>query len=262
MKPDIKKQEKNYSVPNLERALFIIELLTEHPQGLTLAQIQEFSDFPKSSIFRITQTLIDRDYIVKHEQPAVLTLSKKLLHIGLSTLSESSLVENSLTHMRQLRDLTKETVLLGSLDGSEGVLLEQVGGLHPFSFTLKLGKRFQLHVSAPSKAILAFLPEDEVNTLIETIDFIKYNENTITTKKAYLEELKKVRDCGYGIDGSEELEGVHCVAAPIFNQYGYPISAIWITAPSSRLPQEKFIEVGGLVKESAFAISKQFGYKR
>ncbi len=257
----IKEVEKSYSVPNLERALSIIELLKDHPNGLSLTELQTRLGYPKSSIFRITQTLVDRGYLVKSEQPSLFSLSKKFLHIGLSTLSESSLIEKCLPMMRSLREELKETVLLGALVEGEGVLLEQVLGSHPFTFMLKVGQRFHIHPSAPGKAILAFLPDSECKTILNTVSYEKFNDRTITNSKEFKKELEKVRECGYGIDYAEELEGVHCVGAPIFNQYGYPISALWITAPSARLPFEKFEEVGIAIREVCLSISQQFGYK-
>ncbi len=253
--------EKSYSVPNLERALSIFELLKECPQGLSLTELQERLGFPKSSIFRITQTLVDRGYLMKSDQPSLFSLSKKFLHIGLSTLSEASLIEKCLPLMRSLRDELKETVLLGALVEKEGVLLEQVLGTHPFTFMLKVGQRFNLHPSAPGKSILAYLPESECDSILNNISFEKFNDRTISNVKDFKKELETVRSCGYGIDYAEELEGVHCVGAPIFNQYGYPISALWITAPSARLPFEKFQEVGVAIREACLSISQQFGYK-
>lgn len=253
--------EKSYSVPNLERALSIIELLKDCPAGLSLTELQSRLGFPKSSIFRITQTLVDRGYLVKSDQPSLFSLSKKFLHIGLSTLSESSLIEKCLPLMRSLREELRETVLLGAVVEGEGVLLEQVLGSHPFTFMLKVGHRFHIHPSAPGKAILAFLPDSECESILNTISFEKFNDRTITNINDFKKELEKVRTCGYGIDYAEELEGVHCVGAPIFNQYAYPISALWVTAPSARLPFEKFEEVGAAIREVCLSISQQFGYE-
>jgi len=252
--------EKSYSVPNLERALAIIELLQVCPKGLSLTELQTRLGFPKSSIFRITQTLVDCKYLTKSDQPSLFALSKKFLHIGLSTLSEPSIIEKCLPLMRLLRDDLKETILVGALVEGKGVLLEQVLGTHPFTFMLKVGQRFNLHPSAPGKAILAFLPKSEREIIINNLSFEKFNDRTFTNKNDFKVELEKVRSCGYGIDFAEELEGVHCVGAPIFNQYGYPISAIWVTAPSARLPFEKFDEVGITIREICLNISRQFGY--
>ncbi len=70
------------------------------------------------------------------------------------------------------------------------------------------------------------------------MEFTRYNARTITTRDAYLEELEKVRKLGYAMDNEEELNGVICIGAPIFNYTGYPCGAIWISGPKDRLSKE------------------------
>ncbi|QZT38045.1 IclR family transcriptional regulator [Halosquirtibacter xylanolyticus] len=251
---------KGYSVPNLERALEIVELLSVNSQGMTLSEIQECLLFPKSSVFRIVTTLVERGYLLKNQIDGKFSLSKKFLRIGLSTVDESSIVESSLPYMRSLRDSLKETILLGTIIEKRGVVLEQVVGNHGFTFMLTVGKPFYLHSSAPGKAMIAFLPNEERDEIIDTITFESFNEKTISSKKAFLEELKVVKEKGFALDRAEELEGVHCVGAPVFNQYGYPIAAVWVTAPSARMGLDDLEEVGEKIYGYAMEISKLYGY--
>lgn len=258
------KQEgttKGYSVPNLERALEIIETLTIHRNGLTLTQLQELLSFPKSSIFRIISTLTERGYLLKSQVDGRFTLSKKFLRIGLSTMNESSIVETTLPYMRAIRDELNETVLLGALIDKKGVILEQVVGNQGFTFVLTVGNSYQLHASAPGKAVIAFLPKEEQEAVIDTFEWTRFNDRTITTKKEYQEELISVREHGYALDRAEELDGVYCVGAPIFNQYGYPIAAMWVTAPSARLDLSHLCEAGEKIKTMALEVSKIYGYE-
>ena len=84
--------------------------------------------------------------------------------------------------------------------------------------------------------------------------------NTITSLGQFLKTLETVHSNGYGVDHAEALDGVHCVAAPIFNHQGYPIAALTITGPAERVPASKFKEVGSLLCEHAALISKRLGY--
>ncbi|QZE12765.1 IclR family transcriptional regulator [Halosquirtibacter laminarini] len=250
----------SYSVPNLERALEVVELLSVQHNGMTLSEIQEFLGIPKSSLFRILNTLVERDYLLKSSVDGRFLLSNKFLRIGLTTVNESSVVESSLPYMRSLRDNFNETILLGTLIDKKGVVLEQVVGNHGFTFMLTVGKQFDLHTSAPGKAMIAFLPEEERAEILKTIRFKKFNERTILNKTAFAKELKQVKEQGYAFDRAEELEGVHCVGAPVFNQYGYPIASIWVTAPSARMRLDCFESVGEEIKQYALNISKHYGH--
>jgi len=122
------------------------------------------------------------------------------------------------------------------------------------------GSRIELHSSAPGKATLAFLPQSEREEILGRMKMPRFNERTITQKGRFRKELKRVQTQGYAVDHGEELEGVHCVGAPIFNERGYPIASIWITGPGDRMPQSSFEALGDQVMEHANRISQRFGY--
>ena len=256
----ISAEVSKYHVPNLTRALKILELLTEHPEGLTTTQITSQLKIPRNSVFRITSTLLEHGYLVRDEETLVFQLSQKLLTMGYAALSEESLIEKSIGFMRQLRDQYKETVPLGILHGNEGVVIEEIQGSHSFRFVLEPGRRFHIHSAAPGKAIVAFLPEEEREKLIKHAKFLKYNDRTVTNKDDYRKLLAKVRQCGYAIDNAEEIEGMHCISAPIFNRHGYPVAAIWITGPSYRIKHKDFECIGKDIKKVTYRISKSLGY--
>jgi DNA-binding IclR family transcriptional regulator len=255
------KTNHRYHVPNLERALAILEFLARRPDGLSMAKIAQSLGLPENSVFRITMTLLDLGYLLRDPQTKRFTLSRKLLALGYAAVSEHSLVEVALQSMRALRDATKETVLINTMLGDEGLVLEQVPALHAFRFVVDPGMRFALHATGPGKAMLAFLPEWERTSMLDRLELTRFTANTITEKDALADELARIRDYGYAIDRGEHVEGVHCVAAPIFNQYGYPIAAIHVTGPPFRLPAEAFPSIATLVIAHAEEISRRLGHE-
>jgi DNA-binding IclR family transcriptional regulator len=250
--------DSDYHVPNLERALVIMEFLAQNP-GSGVSCIAEALKLPKNSVFRITMSLLRHGYLLRDDATKAFFLSRKLLALGYAATNKHTVVENSLDVMRELRDLTRETVLLGTLLSTEGVVLEQVFGSHPFKFMVDAGTRFSLHTSAPGKALLAFLPEKDRESVLKSIKLTRYNERTLTTIEAMRAELDEVRRCGYGLDRAEELDGVHCVGAPILDHNNYPVASIWMTGPSSRVPAEAFPKIGAMVTEHAARISSRLG---
>jgi DNA-binding IclR family transcriptional regulator len=257
----MKDQElQRYHVPNLDRALTILELLAQHPDGLSMIEIAGILDFPNNSVYRITSTLFDHGYLSRDEHSKRFSLTRKLLALGYASLSEKNVIEMSMDIMRQLRDTTKETVLLATLLSEAMVVMEQVPGTHPFKFMVDAGSRIELHSSAPGKAMLAFLPQSETEEILGRMKMPRFNERTITHKNRFRKELKQVQAQGYAVDHGEELEGVHCVGAPIFNERGYPVASIWITGPGDRMPESSFDALGAQVIEHANRISQRFGY--
>lgn len=249
-----------YHVPNLERALYMIELLSSSPAGMGITEISNQLGISKNSTFRIAMTLLHHGYLTRDENSKAFNLSGKFLSVGYAAVTEQNLLEKSMDVLRDLRNTAKETVLIGIILADEGVVLEQVPGLHSFKFWIDVGTRFPLHTAVPSKAILAYLPEKVQQPICSRIEFKKYTNKTITKLDDFLAELATVKELGYAIDGGEEVEGMHCIGAPIFNGNSYPVAAIWVTGPSDRLPVSQFEQMGKTVKEHALRISQRLGY--
>ncbi|MFI3283158.1 MAG: IclR family transcriptional regulator [Rikenellaceae bacterium] len=253
-------EEVKYNVPGLERGIEIIEYLTRYPKGRTLPEIYQALKIPQTTVYRILCTFIRCEYIIYCEDTKRYKLSMKILMLGYRTLMDYSLSESVLPRMRELCDEFHETICFGVMSDNSVVLIEQVQGDNAFCFTMSLGKSFELHCSAPGKAIMAFLPRVESEKYINRVVFTSHNERTITSKEEYRRELDIVLEKGYAIDREEELTGVMCVGAPILNHVGYPCGAIWTSAPKDRIMKrsEEFFVEG--IKSLAEQISKDLGY--
>lgn len=262
MAKEIADAKSNYNVPNLERGLQIIELLAIHTKGLTLAEIIDMLDISKTTAFRITSTLIFKNYLQKNESTKKITLSRKMLTLGISSLNEQSIVEQSIDVMRAMRDDLKESVMLGVILGDKGTILEQVPSSYPVKLFVEPGTQFSLHSSVGGKSILAFLPENEAASILSHLPFTRFTKNTITSKDAFIKQLSEIKQDGYAFDNGEDIQGIHCIGAPIFNEYGYPVAALWITAPHGRLPHDEFHAKGKTVAKYAYEISRKIGFLR
>ena len=144
----------------------------------------------------------------------------------------------------------------------EGVVLEQVEGLHSFSFRIKPGLRFPLYTAAPGKLFLAHMSEDERAAYLEGASFEKFTPNTLTSASALMKEVKQAGIDGFAFDREEEMIGQVCVASGVFNRSGRLIGAIWMVAPSSRVLPYDLPPLAEKVRECAERISLTFGYSK
>lgn len=123
-----------------------------------MQDIKSALDISQTTAYRILNTLVRLEYLYFNEETKKYKLSRKLLTLGFRTLNEHSLLETVLPHLRDLRDRVKETACFGVLGDEKGIFIEQAQGYHTFRFVLSPGKPFELHCSAPGKAIMAYLP--------------------------------------------------------------------------------------------------------
>jgi DNA-binding IclR family transcriptional regulator len=250
------QEDRRYQVPGLERGLMILEYLDRHPAGRSMNEIARDLELPKNAVFRIALTLMRSGYVERDADTKRLFLGRKVLALGYGALGEArSLVEQSLDGMRQLRDASRETVCLSVLVDGQGFVLESVPGLHPFRCVVDPGMRQPLHASASCKAILAYLPEADQLALLAGARLPSLTPRTITQKSALRKELLGVRECGYATDCGEHIDGVNCVAAPIFDRQALPVAALTVTGPAGRIPHDGLASLGRLVRQHAQRVS-------
>jgi len=247
-------------VPSLRRALRILEYLARHAEGVPLSRVARDLGCPKNSALRLLNTFEAEGYVERDGDGRGYVLSRKFASLHYDSARGRSLLESAIGLMRDLRDETGETVVLSVLDGEGGLTLEQVQGLHPFRFVCDPGNRQPLHASASPKAILAFLPEADRERVLRKMSFRRYNARTIADIDSYRRELERVRSRGYAVDRAEQMEGVHCVAAPVFDRRGVPTAAVTVTGPADRLPASRFARLGPRVRDCALRISRRLGY--
>lgn len=260
--PNMEKSEESYKVPNLEKGIAVLEYLSSHSQGETLQEIKNTLDISQTTAYRILNTLVRLDYLMYNEDTKRYKLSRKLLTLGFRSLNEHNLLETVLPRLRDLRDQVKETACFGVLGDRKGIFIEQAQGHHTFRFILSPGKSFDLHCSAPGKAIMAYLPNAVRERYLSYMEFERYNSRTITTREGYLEELEKVRKVGYALDNEEEMNGVICIGAPILNYTGYPCGAIWISGPKDRLSKDVIRSYAESICGISREISLELGFRR
>jgi Transcriptional regulator len=253
------RKKPRYGAPAVERAVELLQLLAEEPAGCTLAQLCKRSNISKNSVFRILNTLVAADILEKDEDSQKFSIGGKLLGIAFRGTGAGQLTGVALDFMKQLRDQTGETVLLGKVLTDRGVVLEQVSGLHPVKVHVEPGTPFLLHSSAPGKAFLAALPEKERKQRVRHLTLRKQTERTLTNRVVFLKHLKHVSRTGIAVDLGEDTEGIHCVASAIRDYRNVPIAAVWITGPASRLGARQLPSLGKMVGEIAARISARFG---
>lgn len=258
----VENKDVNYKVPILEKGIALLEHLSLHPRGETLLDIKNELDISQTTLYRLLNTLVRLGYLRYEDENKHYALTCKLLTLGFRALSEHRIMELVLPHLHTLRNKVKETTCFGILGAEKGLLIDQALGTHTFSFTMSPGMSFELHSSAPGKAIMAYLPDAVREEYLCKMTFKRYNERTITSRAVYLQELERVKRDGYALDREEEFTGVYCIAAPVLNHSGYPCGSIWISGPKERFPEDVIAADAAIVSAYAGELSARLGYSQ
>lgn len=256
----MREEEKQISM--ITKSFEVLELLSKNPYGLTLQEIVTQLQYPKSSLYKIVSNLQEICYLGREIDSSRYFLSRKLLTLGVTAFNSSNIIERSKEYMKLLRDEVGESVMIGTLIDDEVVLLEQITGSLDFVFTLKQGMRFNLYSTAPGKVILAFLDKSKQNEIVDNLRLEAINEYTITDKELLKKELDIIRQKGYAADINETVEGVHCIAAPIWDETKNAIACVWTSGPAGRLPKKNIETIAQRIIECGLSISHNIGYRK
>ena len=237
-------RESKSASPSTDRTLAILEALSESAGGLSVAELTRHLEVPQNSVFRITATLHERGYLHRRESDKRFVLSNRLFDLARPKVNEKSLVVCAYEAMKTLRDRCGETVQLLVRSEEKGVVLEQVTGLHAVKVMGEVGMRVPLYSCAPGKAILSQLPGTEFEDWMAGRRLKKFTATTRATRNALEADLEVARERGFAVDLAEGIEGIHCVAAPVLNEYQYPVAAVTLMAPAFRLAEDAFAEPG------------------
>ena len=255
-------EKRNYHVPNLDRALQIVEKLSLFPRGLNRNEIAAETGCSSNMVYRIMMTLVDAGWAYRDEATGSYRLSRRLLEFAVSGTDEYSLASAAWPEMCALRDEINLTVQLGVItaDG-RGIIIESVASRNPIRYVEEKGVwTTDLNTGAGWKCMLAFMSEGERSRLLSALPFRRLTANTITSRSKFEKVLVEVRDLGYAVDRAEGREGLHCVAAPIFDRTGLVVGTICASAPSEQLPQCDFKRRAASTVAAAAAVSAKLGW--
>jgi IclR family pca regulon transcriptional regulator len=217
-------------IQSVSRALSILELFSDKRPSLSVSEVAELTGLNRATCYRFCQTLRQLGYLEElgggRFRPGL-----KAVSLAHSALSSRELPELALPYLRRLRDDIGETVNMGLLDDTEVVYVARVLSDHLISLRLYVGSRLPAYASSLGRSILAFLPPEDAESIIDRSDLEALTGHTITSRKRLTAELRKIREQGYALNDQEVANGLRGVAAPVLTEAGKPIAAINISIP-------------------------------
>lgn len=242
------------------RALDVLEALHNSDRDLRLTELSQAAGLAKPTAYRMLVTLQQREMVVYWPETECYGLGPKVLEYGLRRVQRMDLRRAALPHMRRLREETQETVTLSVLLGTERQYIEQLESPQEIRQTVELGRRMPLHSGGSGKAILAFLPADQLDGYLRHVPLARLTDHTIVDPEALRAELARVRQLGYAHSWGERQVGAASVAAPIWGPFGSVLGCLSVSGPLARFTEEAMHRYGPMVRQAALAVSRQQGF--
>lgn len=251
-------------VQSVERALSILEVLSEEEGPMSISDLADRVGLKVSTVHRLLNTLILKGFVKQDEETSKYRLTLKLLRMGRTALGYYDLRTTAKPYLHELVERCNETANLAVLDGGDVVYIDQLESKNLIIVKMfaKIGSRGPAHCTATGKVLLASLEDEELDKILNKMPLERFTSKTITDPALLRKELARVRKNGYALDLGERDEGVRCVAAPVRNYEGKVIAAISVSGPSIRITDYYlYNELISIVCEVAKKLSEKMGYK-
>ena len=247
-----------HSIQSVDRALYLLETIAEAGGEASLTDLATRTGLNISTCHHLLATLIQRGFAAKVQGRRLYALGPRILYLSHACL-QVDLPRRAQPYLETVNRVTGETVHLAGLQGDAVVTLAVREARHAVRVdTGKVGKLEAPHATAVGKAMMAWLPEDEIHRILAD-GMKRFTENTITEFPAFIEALRVVRRNGYALDREEFLPGVICVGAAIRDQAGTVIGAISASTPSMRATEDHIALMRDEICAATRALSAEFG---
>jgi DNA-binding IclR family transcriptional regulator len=241
---DIRMAERNPIVRNegLKSAKTTFDIIDKLREvgGAGVSELAAELDMPTSTIHDHLRTLETEEYLVN--DGGTYRVGARFLELGEQVRDRKKVYRVARPEIDELAGETGEHANLMIEEHGRGVFLYKAMGSDAVQLDTHAGLRVPLQTTALGKAILAYRPEEEVESIIDRHGLPKLTENTVTDRDALAEELASIRDRGYAFDDEERVNGMRCVATPITDENDRAIAAISVSGPKSRMLGDVFTE--------------------
>ncbi len=246
-------------VNSVLKAIKIMNLFNASESRLSLADVSSRLEMPKSTAHNLLNTLLSEGYIEKVDGD-LYALGTAPLVLTQNIRVNVEIRDPAAPLLRKLADGTRESVYLTVKDGDYALYIYAIESPQRLLARTAVGDRAPLHCTSVGKAILAFLPEAEVEAIVAEVGLPAFTANTIDDLGDLKAELEKTRERGYAVDTKEHEPNTYCVGAPIFDRKGRVIASCSISGNDPSIVTDRLSDLSTQVRGTAQEISRRMGY--
>lgn len=252
--------QESAHIMSVEKAFRLLDILAEAKAPLSLAEISERSNFPKSTVYGLISTMRDSS-VIEQQSDGRYFLGVRLFEYGCAVSECWSVSELSRPYLQHLSSKTGESVFLSVLNRNEVITIDQVQSRAGLRVVSEVGTRLPIHCTSQGKVFLAAMTQAEARRIFNLKELPAYTPRTLVSWTNMEPELTAVRQQNYAIEDGEYKIGLQSVSAPIRDISGNVKYAVGIVGMFRELHSREFKDVILLTQETANHISTALGYR-
>jgi len=216
------------------KALQVLDIVASFGRPVRFSDVLERSDFPKATVYRFVQNLTSQGMLSYDPDRQTYAPGIRLVRLAHAAWEQSSLAPVARPLIDALAREVGETVHLAQLDNAQVLYVDKRTGDDPIEMYSQAGKVGPAYCTGVGKAMMAYLPPEQLDEVIAQQSFHTFTPATLTGEEALRAELIDIRSNGYGFDREEHEPGIICVSVPILSAGGRILGALSVTSSTRR----------------------------
>lgn len=248
------------SSKSLQKAIRILFHMGQHGPDIGITQLASALAINKSTVYRLLNAMQKFELIEQNRETERYRLGLKLHELGARAVESRTLQNEARLHLLEMSRRSGESVSLAVPAAGGVVCLDRIDSAHSIiTVRTVVGARFPAHCTAAGKAVLAHLPESEVDVILARDPLTRFTPFTVTRVSELKQQLHEVRRRGYALDEQELERGLSGLAVPVLSVHGQLIAAVGIAGPTLRFRGRELTQKICMAKETAANFSASLG---
>ncbi|WP_328441628.1 IclR family transcriptional regulator [Streptomyces sp. NBC_00457] len=240
-------------VQSLERAIALLQATADSaPGGDTASNLATRCGLNRATAWRLLSTLEQHGLVERDPAGSRYTIGFTVARMA-SAAGFDGLIRRAHGTLRRVSEQTGETANLAVVQQLGLTYIDEV--TPPVVLSAKwLGRQVPLHATSTGKALLAWLPKEEAESLL-TEPLTAFTDTTVTERGRLWEECARTRERGYSVCAGEMERNLYGVSAPVLGSRGRPFAVVSIWGPQDRVTEARFADLGALARAAAEEIA-------
>lgn len=222
----------------LQRGLRLLDAILESGRdGQRVIDLCRTTRLERATVHRLLATLIECGYVAVHGRFRYVTgprLAERAHHV-----EHSDFATRLQPVLARVSEACGDAAFAIVREGPTSHCIARHVGTHPVQIlVIQIGTRQPLGVGAAGLALLAALPDNDVDAAIaaNSPDFVRYGNMNPDRMKIL---VRSTRERGWSVIGNHATRGVLAVGMAVLSRDGIPQAAISVASTMERMPRDR-----------------------
>lgn len=249
------------TILSVAKAMQLLQRLSVSGRPLSLKEIAEQAELPKSTAFGLLTTMREYD-VISQGTDGKYGLGLRLFEYGCQIGRSWDISAAAKPYMEHLAADTGASVMLSICEGGSVITLDQVQARDKLRIVSDVGARLPIYCTSQGKVFLAQMARADAEKLLRRQKMTQFTPHTITELPELMQEIERCRENGYAIENGEYKIGLRSISAPVRTVDGEARYTVGVIGMFRSTHSEEFAQAVEKVRATAGMISAALGYRK